>query len=620
MAIISPDTFNALDRYVNVRLQQGVPLVDADWNEKDDIRKFELQAFLKWFVGNGVPKGTNGFKIESTNAVDDFRISAGITGTPDGLKNVGRCLVDGMDVIIKEDLNFKDQTIDDPNALPIADIPDVNGIVTAYLDVWERLVTAEDDDRLVHDGLGVESCVRKKREWVVRVSQGTTEPLQGDNDYVDGHSYYVLARIERQSGQPITQNDITDMREKQLFVPPATLIQDLFDTDPLEYRKGRNRPAISLRKAINSLLRGEVPSGPEVPIAPDSNSDNDISRGSFFDAANGLITTWSSDRVGGIKQIFASRLSLLDQEVGFSTLQQITTGVAHTTPHSVILNNGDVMVAYETETANENIHLKLGSFGNLNTSLAEIDVATTSGVRERSPFAVSVDGQVVILWHEDHNNTWQFNTFNIATNTFPDSPQALSTTVTTNQRDLHAAKDSTNSVWVAFRTTGNDIHALEVPVGSSPTNSVTHNSGGADQKPFVLVDKDDNVWIFWSAIGSGLWYRRFLRLTNTWEASPTNVPGTNVGTLNLAPSGIIDDEGGIWLFWQSTRSGNQDIWYVRRNPVTTGWGEPRQITGTTEADTNPFVLFSEGGLIWLFWNRQIGSRGTLFYRKIFTSI
>ncbi|MBP1468721.1 tail fiber domain-containing protein [Candidatus Chloroploca sp. M-50] len=66
MGNFSRNTFDALKHYVGVRLQQGVPLVDADWNELEDIRRFELQAFLKWFVGDGVPAGNDGFRIEST--------------------------------------------------------------------------------------------------------------------------------------------------------------------------------------------------------------------------------------------------------------------------------------------------------------------------------------------------------------------------------------------------------------------------------------------------------------------------------------------------------------------------------------------------------------------------
>src|SRR5262245_4705474 len=120
MAVITPDTFNPLRSYVSVRLQQGVPLVDADWNEAHDVRKFEVQAFLKWFVGNGVPKGNDGFRIEGLEPAEigNFVIRRGVSAAPDGtnnvergLRHVGRCLVDGMDVLIIEDLNFRDQEL-----------------------------------------------------------------------------------------------------------------------------------------------------------------------------------------------------------------------------------------------------------------------------------------------------------------------------------------------------------------------------------------------------------------------------------------------------------------------------------------------------------------------------
>src|SRR3954471_22279638 len=103
MATISKDKFDALKRYVGVRLQQGVPIVDADWNELEDARRFELRAYLKWYVGDGVPEGTDGFRLAGAGASNDLAITAGApTGTPannveKGLRNVGRCLVDGLD-------------------------------------------------------------------------------------------------------------------------------------------------------------------------------------------------------------------------------------------------------------------------------------------------------------------------------------------------------------------------------------------------------------------------------------------------------------------------------------------------------------------------------------------
>src|SRR5215211_8189603 len=110
MAVITPDTFNALRRYVSVRLQQGVPLVDADWNELDDIRRFELRAFLRWFVGDGVPDAGDGFRIRSVAAADDIEISAGVTAPGDPLQ-FGRLLVDGLEVMIGTSVNFKSQPL-----------------------------------------------------------------------------------------------------------------------------------------------------------------------------------------------------------------------------------------------------------------------------------------------------------------------------------------------------------------------------------------------------------------------------------------------------------------------------------------------------------------------------
>jgi len=76
MAVITSSTFDPLKRRCNVRLQQGVPIVDSDWNELDDIRKFELRAYLKWFVGDGVPDGNDGFRIDAIGGVGAENLSA----------------------------------------------------------------------------------------------------------------------------------------------------------------------------------------------------------------------------------------------------------------------------------------------------------------------------------------------------------------------------------------------------------------------------------------------------------------------------------------------------------------------------------------------------------------
>ena len=232
MSSFSRDTFDKLKHYVGVRLKQGVPLVDADWNEQEDIRKYELQAFLKWFVGNGVPKGNDGFCIEAIPAENDFWIKGG-DGTPEG---AGRCLVEGWDAINESNLKYTAQPLFNNPALaakwgvdPVQPLttPTTSRNYTVYLDVWEREVDAQENDNLVNPAIGIETCVRLKREWVVRVAKGTTSP-EPPRDHV----FYPLARLRRKGGEAmIGPEDITDLRTTSLNMAALEIGNDHVKVD-----------------------------------------------------------------------------------------------------------------------------------------------------------------------------------------------------------------------------------------------------------------------------------------------------------------------------------------------------------------------------------------------------
>ncbi len=193
MGNFSRDTFDRLKHYVTVRLQQGVPIVDADWNELQDIRKYELETFLKWFVGNGVPTGNDGFAIGAVATANDFSIEQ------------GRCLVEGWDVINEVLLNFTDQPLFAETALAEQwDVPPLEALTTpgadrtdtVYLDVWEREVDASENPNIVNPDIGIETSVRTKREWVVRVAEDATD-LSGITRR-SGHVYLALAQLDWQ--------------------------------------------------------------------------------------------------------------------------------------------------------------------------------------------------------------------------------------------------------------------------------------------------------------------------------------------------------------------------------------------------------------------------------------
>lgn len=81
---VSRDSFDISKLYQSIRLQQGVPIVDSDWNEESDVQNINLQLAVQQLLGNGrypavVNDITPGYQIEESvaNNLNNFRVSAG---------------------------------------------------------------------------------------------------------------------------------------------------------------------------------------------------------------------------------------------------------------------------------------------------------------------------------------------------------------------------------------------------------------------------------------------------------------------------------------------------------------------------------------------------------------
>jgi hypothetical protein len=206
--------------YVAVRLQQGVPILDADVNELDDVRRAEHEAIIRFFVGDGVPAGSDGFRVSATDADDDFALEPGLILIGGVFSwNPGPTTYLGQP-------NFSGQ-----RRAPLPDLPELPALEPppmgetrhdmVVLDVWEREVEHTEDDRLLDARVGVETCIRRQREWVVRVvtdvaSDASAVPA-AVRESLSGHYLYPLARIQRSDAQPrIEPDDITDLRRTDL--------------------------------------------------------------------------------------------------------------------------------------------------------------------------------------------------------------------------------------------------------------------------------------------------------------------------------------------------------------------------------------------------------------------
>ncbi|WP_163993102.1 hypothetical protein [Pyxidicoccus caerfyrddinensis] len=643
MAIISADTFRPLKRHIGCRLQQGVPIVDADWNELEDIRRFELRAFLKWFIGDGIPEGTDGFRMVGQNQPNDFLISA---GTPPAvlstdpvehaLRDIGRLLVDGRDILLDADLRYRQQPlhVSQPGAAALAaalgvptvpELPSLNGEVLVYVDIWDRVLTPAEDPSLLFPGLGTESCARLKREWVVRARVSATAPrltAPADPDYLAGHSYYALARVLRRTTSPnVVSTDVVDLRARRLFLPSATLIEDVLGTTADRYRQGQDRPAINLRAAINALLRGELPGTPDAAISPTA-TPFIMMRAFTFDRSNGLLAAWQSTGVGSNYQVFINRLSLGNIPGGFDPVPvQVTATTNHPYPPSIaVLPNGEVLVAYTEVDANfsdSNALYKRAPYSALATA-PELPVANTPQF-EAAPM-VLVSGNVAVFIFAlltGGTSQWCFRRLRHTDNTWLDAnPVVLAPQEVTSF--LHAAVAEDGRIWVLSPTRNDKVYVLSLdPVTGVVSNNSMFDADIPDPQTFILPTKAGPVFAFWLT-SSGVVMTRFA--AGVWDSVQV-LPFTVHEDLN--PTAVEDAYGGLWLYF--SRGSPSRLYYVRREPADGRWGLVRQLTVPPNGNSNdsiPFSLQAPDRSTWIFWqsDRNGGGNQNIFYKQVFNSI
>lgn len=198
---ISGETVTNPKHYVGVKMQQGVPVLDADWNDADDIRRFEVELLLRDVIGNGVPGVGSGFAIEPVEGDNDFAIMPGML------------IVDGWQVI-NPAMQLYSALPRLEGSGPDFDTPGGERTDIVYLDVFEQEVTAygeTTDERLVNEYIGIETAARKERSWTVRVAVD-----ESDYDSLtlneSGHKYYPLAKLRRSSSARIEASMIEDLR------------------------------------------------------------------------------------------------------------------------------------------------------------------------------------------------------------------------------------------------------------------------------------------------------------------------------------------------------------------------------------------------------------------------
>lgn len=163
--------FDPRKHYTSVLLQQGRVLLDSDWNEGEAIRAHLWRTFVRDVLGpSAFPRhddGDAGFAVST----DGLRVTIG----------AGHAWIDGLLCELEADADAEAQ----PD-LPDARLPTDWGMFVAYLDVWQREVTAAEDPSIREPALGgPDTTTRLATVWQVRWKRAPNRDDSDDRDERD---------------------------------------------------------------------------------------------------------------------------------------------------------------------------------------------------------------------------------------------------------------------------------------------------------------------------------------------------------------------------------------------------------------------------------------------------
>jgi hypothetical protein len=242
------DTFDATKHFTRVLMQQGRVTLDADWNEQSAILLHYLRAVVADIIGpHAGPLRDCGFRLLSPKDLgpaDAKRLAdTGLLPLKAGdfLIGPGRYYVEGLLCENPEVTSYLRQ----PD-LPGAPVPTGPRTYLAYLDVWERHVSAAEDDDIREKALGgPDTASRAKLVWQLKLAGRTPNDAEELGAGLDCHGASRMWHDWVEQWQPTNRGYL---RARVEPTEPST--------DPCLIA-----PAAKYRDAENHLYRVEIHRG-----------------------------------------------------------------------------------------------------------------------------------------------------------------------------------------------------------------------------------------------------------------------------------------------------------------------------------------------------------------------
>ncbi len=558
------DTFNPKEGFIGTRLQQGVPLLDRDWNELEDIRRYQDVMLRKFYLGNGTPN-------------DGFRISALDPPANDFMIYAGRFLVDGLEAVNEpagaNSILYSSQTgasaLTKVKSTVPPDVATRND--TVYLDVWIEEVTGSDLPRLKNpDDVAMETCIRHRLRWIVRVDEGSLGHSPGE-----GHHFCDLANITRTSARDtIASVDIDDLRSGWLSLDNA-----------------QSR----LRNALNSLASGNMPSDPVVDLTtfPSTGYSNNVVK----DDLGNMIVFWWQDNNIWAKRYRASTRT-------WSPDTQITTGTAPKyINYAFDDSRGDIWVFWQQQEGTSNTYNIWTKRYSTSTGVWTGDIQLTSGASTKFIIKAFEDnkGNVWFSWGALEGTTNAYYNFWARKYTAGSwSGDFPLTSGTSGKSQSNIFSDSSGAVWFFWQQLdANNIYNLwAIRYGEGSWGGASQITSGTTNKSYLksFEDNSGTIWLFWQQLDApsnvyNIWSKRFK--SGSWAGEVSLTSGSaNKSYLNS----FVDARGDIWLIWQQLDT-VYNFWAKRF--TANAWSTDTQLTTGANAKSYNNTFAGTKRDVWL---------------------
>ena len=507
--------------------------------------------------------------------------------------------------------------------LPALTTPGAGRRDTVYLDVWEREVDAAEDADLINSSIGLETCVRDKREWVVRVAEGADSPPAAPA----GHVFYPLATLERPAdAAAILPPHIADRRLTGLTISSwkdiRQITRDAFGDGYTLDQDGEPNLKVPLREAINAVLRGGIPM--TAPASVTTHAHFDSQPVVVRDDDGDIWVFWRSNRSAN-GDIYSKRyLSAAAVWEGEARLVSSTGFDRH--PRVVVGNDGDLWLFWESNR-DGNYDIWTKRYSRANRTWGDNEKVSTHTANDYQPAPV-VDnaGNVWVFWYSSRDGNQDIFSRRFDRLAGAWDPVFRVTTDVGSDYTPHAVVGGpVSDIWVFWRSNrgGNsDIYArrFRFTAGTWANELRLTSDAALDTEPNAAVAPNGDIWLFYRSFrgsDNNIWYRRFQANQGFWA---NEVQLTTARYDDFRPVATAASNGDIWVTWTSARSGsNNDIWYNRYSH-TTGWAGNRALTTDTREDSESWLTEDGTGDVWVVWRSYRRGNSDIWYRRLVPEI